>query len=93
MHGTYSCTNADSFNSAIQGQATQRVGRLKINGYFFLDGLTCDGRVRPWKATAISENGYFGGGRATSSSTVFACGTLGCTEQVVDRTLRVTRAR
>ncbi|MEO7060574.1 MAG: hypothetical protein ABI083_12700 [Lapillicoccus sp.] len=92
MHGTYSCTNANSFNSGIQGQAIQRAGRLKINGSFFLPGLTCDGKVRPWKATALSDNGYFAAGRATSSSTVFACGLFGCTDQMVNRNLRVTKA-
>ncbi len=92
VHGTYSCTNADSFNSVIQGQATQRAGRLKINGYFFIDGLTCDGKVRAWKATATSDNGYFASGRATSSSTVFACGLIECAEQTVARKLTVTKA-
>ncbi len=92
MHGTYSCANADSFNSGIQGQATQRAGRLKINGFFFIPGPTCDGKVHPWLAVATSDNGYFAAGRATSSSTVFACGLLGCTDATVSRTLTVTKA-
>lgn len=92
VHGTYSCTNADSFNSAIQGQVTQRAGRLKINGYFFVDGLTCDGKVRAWKATATSDNGYFAAGRATSSSLAYACGLVQCAEITVARKLTVTKA-
>ncbi len=92
MHGTYSCTNADSFNSAIQGQAIQRAGQLKITGSFFLVGLTCDGRMHRWNAVATSDNGYFAAGLATSSSSVFACGLIECTQQVVYRKLTVTNA-
>ena len=92
MHGTYSCTNADSFNSGIQGQAIQRAGQLKITGFFFLPGLTCDGRMHGWKAVATSDNGYFAAGLATSSSTVVACGLVECAQQVVNRNLTVTNA-
>lgn len=92
VHGTYSCSNASTFNSAIQGQVTQRAGRLKIQGFFFLDGLVCDAKVHPWKATALSDNGYFAAGRATSSSIVLACGSTECTQKEVSRTLTVTRA-
>ena len=92
VHGTYSCTNADAYNSGIQGQIIQRAGRLKINGFFYLDGLNCDGKVRAWKATATSDNGYFAAGRATSSSIVYACGLVECAELAVDRKLTVTKA-
>ena len=50
LTGTYSCTNASDYDSDIEGTLTQRVGRFKVNGFFFVYPLMCDGQVHPWEA-------------------------------------------
>jgi len=87
LTGTYSCTNADDFYSDIEGNLTQRVGRVKINGFFFVNPLRCDGAVNSWEAVAYSDNGLFRGGKSATVAFTFACGAFECgvgyTEQTV----------
>jgi hypothetical protein len=92
LRGTYSCTNADGYSSDVEGTVTQTVGRTKIEGFFFVYPLECDGAVHSWEAIATSSNGLFAGGKATSVSLVFACGEFECTVVEVDQKLQVTRA-
>ena len=66
LRGTYSCTNADGYSSDVEGTVTQTVGRTKIEGFFFVYPLECDGDVHPWEAIVTSSNGLFAGGKATS---------------------------
>ncbi|RKT76992.1 hypothetical protein DFJ68_0399 [Terracoccus luteus] len=91
LKGTYSCTNADGYQSDIEGLVQQRAGRLKINGFFFVNPIVCDGKTRKWNALATSDNGYFDAGKATTASIIFACGALECAAEPVERTLVVTR--
>ncbi|GAB3073830.1 hypothetical protein GCM10027053_44290 [Intrasporangium mesophilum] len=90
LSGTYACTNADFF-SDLSGQVVQRVGRVKITGFFDLFGLECDGATHPWQALVTSDNGLFAGGKAANVSIVFACGLIECAEQFVEQKVQVSR--
>ncbi|TQM63704.1 DUF6299 family protein [Humibacillus xanthopallidus] len=92
LRGTYSCANADGYSSDVEGTVTQTVGRMKIEGFFFVYPLECDGAVHSWEAIVTSSNGLFAGGKATSVSLVFACGVFDCTVVEVNQKLQVTRA-
>jgi hypothetical protein len=78
LTGTYSCTNADDFASDVDGTLTQRVGRVKITGSFFVNPLQCDGATHPWEAIAYSENGLFRGGKGATVAFAWACGAFEC---------------
>ena len=78
LTGTYSCANADDFFSDVDGTLTQRVGRMKIVGFFFVTPLDCDGAVHPWEAIVTSDNGLFRGGKGVAVAFTFACGQLDC---------------
>lgn len=92
LTGTYTCSNADGWSSELDGTLTQRVGRMKIVGSFFVYPLVCDGGSHPWSGQVFSDNGLFRGGKAASVTFGFACGTLDCSmgyaEQVVQLTSR-----
>lgn len=90
LHGTYTCTNAD-YGSGIEGKVVQRADRLKITGYFVLYDLQCDGDRHRWSALVVSDNGYYAPGRATSASTVFACGLIECGSYSVEKVLALSR--
>jgi hypothetical protein len=87
LTGTYTCSNADGWSSDLEGTLTQRVGRVKIVGYFTAYPLSCDGAAHPWSALVTSDNGLFRGGKAASVTFGFACGLLDCamgySEQIV----------
>jgi hypothetical protein len=87
LTGTYSCTNADDFFSDIEGTLTQRVGRVKISGFFFVNPLQCDGATHTWEAVVVSDTGLFRGGKGATVAFAYACGlfecSLGYTEQTV----------
>jgi len=92
LRGTYSCTNADGYSSDVEGTVTQTVGRTKIEGFFFVYPLECDGDVHPWEAIVTSSNGLFAGGKAISVAVVIACGFFDCTGTEVVQKLQVRRA-
>lgn len=87
LSGSYSCSNADDFSSDIEGTLTQTVGRVKINGFFFVNPIQCDGATHRWDAQVFSDNGLFRGGKAANVTFGFACGVFECSvgyaEQVV----------
>jgi hypothetical protein len=91
LSGTYSCVNADGFNSDIEGSLVQKVGRVKITGYFFAYPLECDGDVHTWEALVTSDNGFFSGGKAANVSLIFACGLFDCSVNEVDATVQLRR--
>lgn len=93
LTGTYSCSNADGYNSFIDGMVTQTVGRMKIEGWFSVYPLECDGAVRPWEAIAWSPNGLFAGGKAANVTFALACGLADCAGTVVEQKIQVTRGR
>ena len=90
LTGTYSCTDAESY-SEISGTLTQRIGRIKISGGFYLSPLECDGQARTWEASATSENGYFAGGKAATVTVAFACGMFDCTDGYLEQTVQLSR--
>ena len=89
VSGTYTCTNADGWNSEIDGTLTQRVGRVKIVGYFFVYPLQCDGASHAWSALVTSDNGLFRGGKAASVSFGYACGVLDCAEGYAEQAVQL----
>jgi hypothetical protein len=91
LTGTYSCTNASDFDSDIEGTLSQRVGRLKVNGFFFVYPLMCDGQVHTWEGVVTADNGTFSGGKAAHVTLIFACGFTDCTVQEVDGTVQLRR--
>jgi hypothetical protein len=91
LTGSYSCSNANGFSSDIEGQVVQRVGRVKINGFFFTSPLECDGAVHAWEGFAFSDNGLFAGGKAANVSVAFACGDFDCSTSFVEQTVQVSR--
>ena len=91
LTGTYSCSNANGFFSDIEGTVVQQVGRVKINGFFFVSPLECDGAVHPWEAFAFSDNGLFAGGKAANVSVIFACGDFDCGVTFVEQKVQVSR--
>lgn len=93
ISGTYSCSNADGYQSDIEGMLTQRVGRTKITGFFFSYPLECDGAVHPWDAFVVSDTGLFSGGKAANVSVAFACGMVDCAAYQTGATIQLDRAR
>lgn len=94
LTGTYSCTNADGWDSEIDGTLTQRVGRVKITGYFFIYPLVCDGTTQNWSAQVFSDNGLFRGGKAASVAFGYACGVFACSDGYAEQTVQLnSRAR
>lgn len=93
LTGTYSCTNAQDFSSDIEGTLTQRVGRVKITGDFFLNPLQCDGAVHPWEAVAFSNNGLFRGGKSATVAFSFACGIFECAVGYTEQTVQLNTSK
>lgn len=90
LTGTYSCTNADGWESDVEGTLTQRVGRMKIVGYFFVYPLECDGATHTWSAQVTSDNGLFRGGKAASVTFGFACGAMDCAMGYAEQPVQLT---
>ncbi len=90
LTGTYSCLNADEFSSDVDGTLTQRVGRMKITGWFFVNPLTCDGAVHPWEAVVTSDNGLFRGGKSASVAFTWACGVFECAVGYAEQTVQLS---
>src|SRR5262245_12271537 len=76
IRGTIVCTNAD--DSFVGVSATQRVGRVLIQGEGTSGGFDCDGVAHPWSVEASAENGLLRGGRVTVVAFGEACGELTC---------------
>lgn len=77
ISGTVTCTGDAEF-SFIDVFVRQRVGRIYINGYGFLEGFACDGTTQPWSAEVFGDNGVFRGGKALSVTFAVACGIYQC---------------
>jgi hypothetical protein len=87
VSGTVTCTGVADFGG-ISGQMSQSVGRFIITG-FFNAPITCDGETHAWTAQVTSQNGKFGGGKATVQATAFACNSSGCGQDVVTQEVRL----
>jgi hypothetical protein len=93
LTGSYSCANADGFASDVEGNLTQRVGRVKINGFFFVNPLVCDGITHTWEAIVFSDNGLFRGGKGASVAFGFACGPLECSLGYAEQTVQLNTSK
>ncbi len=91
LRGTYSCTNA--YDGGIDGTLTQRVGRIKITGYFSFYPVVCDGTSQPWEAIVVSDNGLFAGGKSASVTYAYACGDFECASGYAEQSVKLNRAR
>lgn len=91
LTGTYSCTNA--FDGGVDGTLTQRIGRVKITGYFFFYPLECNGETQPWEAVVVSDNGLFAGGKSASVAFSYACGAFECAFGYTEQNVRLNRGR
>jgi hypothetical protein len=78
ISGTVTCSDAPIDFSEIDVEVHQSVGRLRINGFGFIEGFACDGTTQPWSAEVFGENGIFKGGKAATVSFAFACGIFEC---------------
>ncbi|MBO9524422.1 MAG: hypothetical protein J7518_23025 [Nocardioidaceae bacterium] len=90
VSGTYSCSNANEGDAEIDGTLTQRVGRTKITGDFFVYPLECDGQTHTWTADVFSSNGLFRGGKAGSVTFGYACGLLTCADGYSEQTVQLS---
>ena len=88
IRGTVACTNASGFASEVQ--ASQRVGRIVIRGFGFVDG-ECTDEPTAWSVEVFGENGKFAGGSAQVVVFGNACGPIECTEVSVSRTVHLKR--
>ena len=80
ISGTVTCSEAPVDFTYIDIFVQQSVGRVRINGYGFIEGFTCDGTTQPWSADVFGDNGIFKGGKALSVSFGVACGEFLCGE-------------
>ena len=79
ISGTVTCTGEAEF-SFIDVFVRQKVGRLFIDGYGFIEGFTCDGTTQAWSADITPFNGIFKGGRTVTVAFAVACGEFQCGE-------------
>jgi Family of unknown function (DUF6299) len=93
LSGSYSCTNTAGGFAEIDGSMTQRVGRVKINGSFFVSPLVCDGVVHRWVAVVTSDNGLFRGGKSATVAFAFACGIFECANGYTEQTVQLNSGR
>jgi hypothetical protein len=90
IRGTVNCTDGEEGKAAIDLLVTQNVGRFRLNGQGFTT-FTCDGETHPWTAEAFSDDGKFGGGKASVSMFAFVCNEGGCDEVQVTATVTLRR--
>lgn len=77
VRGTITCSGDVEF-SFVEVSARQKVGRLFIDGYGFIEGFACDGTAQPWSVEIFPFNGIFKGGRALALTFAAACGVFEC---------------
>jgi hypothetical protein len=91
IHGTYSCTHAESF-AGVDSHLLQRAGRLKIQADSGTN-VTCDGRTHPWSTRLVSPVGTYAKGAAKAKATIFACGVIQCSHIKVKRDVHLSWAK
>jgi uncharacterized protein DUF6299 len=91
LHGSYSCTHADS-GAEVASHLIQRAGRLKIQAQAFT-GAICNGKRHHWSTRLVSPVGTYASGRAKARVRIISCGILVCRHDVVRRHVRLHWAR
>jgi hypothetical protein len=76
LHGTYSCTHADSF-AELDTHLFQRAGRLKIQGDSGT-GVLCNGRRHKWSTRIVSPIGTYAPGSSIAKVSLISCGLVQC---------------
>jgi len=90
VSGTVSCSGP-SGEFQVSGDATQRAGRVTIQGSFIEGFFSCTGgeEPTPWSATFEGDNGRFVAGRASVTVSAFGCGPDTCDFDEESRTVRL----
>jgi Family of unknown function (DUF6299) len=83
LHGTYSCTHADSF-AGVTAHLYQRAGRLKIQADGSA-GVRCNGKLHHWSARLVSPIGTYAKGPALARVRIISCGLLQCRQDHAKR--------
>jgi hypothetical protein len=91
IHGTYSCTHADSF-AELDATLHQRAGRVKVHAEAFF-GPRCNGKSHRWSARVVSPDATFAAGRATAKVLIASCGLVECRVDRAKRHIHLTWAR
>ena len=86
--GTATCTGENIEFAGLDGNLSQRAGRVIIRGFFFAE-MICDGEPHPWTAEIPADNGLFKGGNATLQVFGFACDPFSCGEQTLEQTVKL----
>ncbi|MGH2783954.1 MAG: hypothetical protein ACRDJ1_01695 [Actinomycetota bacterium] len=88
VSGTATCTGEGVEFASLDGNLSQRAGRVIIRGFFFTE-LVCDGDTHPWTAEVQADNGLFKGGNATLQAFAFACDAFSCGEGSIEQTVKL----
>jgi hypothetical protein len=91
IHGTYSCTHAES-GADLFSHLFQRAGRLKIQAETDT-GVRCNGKRHHWSARLVSQVGTYARGAARARVGIISCGVLQCTQHRVKRHVHLTWAK
>ncbi len=83
LHGTYTCTHADSF-AGVTAHLFQRAGRLKIQADGGA-GVRCNGKLHHWSARLVSPTGTYAQGRAVAKVGIISCGLVQCRQDHAKR--------
>lgn len=92
LSGTVQCTGGPAEFAVVQGELSQKVGRVATVRGFFGTPVTCDGEVRPWQAEVFPQSGQFRGGKGASVTFAFACGIVQCSFDFEERTVQLSRS-
>jgi hypothetical protein len=89
IRGTVTCLGGGLFQS-IGIRLTQTIGRFRFVGQGGID-VPCDGTTQPWAILVVSDDGKFGGGKATVFASAFACNDINCGQDSLERTVTLKR--
>jgi hypothetical protein len=95
VSGTVTCDSGTNPGTVVEidGNVTQRVGRLLISSDFFSgQSIPCDGTTYPWSAFAPPTNGLFSGGKTITATASFGCNDFGCNSAFASATVKLNRA-
>lgn len=85
--GTVTCANGSYLS--ISAELHQTVGRLRINGYGYLE-LECKASQK-FSIEITGDNGKFAGGKASTIIDGFSCGPIDCADTSVPKTISLKK--
>lgn len=83
LHGTYSCTHAESF-AEVDAHLLQRAGRLKIQADSG-SAIRCNGKRHHWSTRLVSPVGTYAQGDGVAKVRIISCGLLQCRQDRAKR--------